>query len=148
MMSLATIRSLSDEAGRKARRSRKLPWHPETIEDISVENLRQIPNLGTYTPSTWTRTEKDFFADASGFGAENEPALTPNRLVKAMRDHFACNPTAGYAITEVGQFQLYITAFKKAERPTCYRCNRKIRDAEYLSEPEGARHMCCPPQGN
>ena len=117
MMSLATIRSMSDEAGRAARRSKRLPWHPETIEDISVDNLRRIPHLGSYTPPRWTRTETDFFADSSGFGSPSEPALTPDQLVVKMREHFATHPAAGYAITEVGQFQLYITAFETKAAP-------------------------------
>lgn len=35
-------------------------------------------------------------------------------------------------------------AEKRANNPTCYRCQRAIRDQEYLQDADGPRHMCCP----
>lgn len=112
MMSLATIRALSAETGTRAKRRKETPWHPETIEDITVDNILKITNLGSYEPGGWKRTDQEWFVDSSGFGGEYEPALTPGALVRAMKAYFATHPTAGFAITEEGQFQLYITAFE------------------------------------
>lgn len=112
MMSLATIRELSRDAGNQARQNRRKPYHPESIEDLNFENLRAIPNLGDFTPVGWEKTETEWFVDHSGWGQEGEPALTIDQFVRAVKAHFATHPTAGYAITEVGQFQLYVTAFE------------------------------------
>lgn len=112
MMSLETIRSMSDEAARRAKRAKKQPWHPETIEDITVDNLRKLPHLGSFTPPKWEDTEDNWFVDSSGFGSEGEPALTINQLVSRLKEHFATHPCAGYAIGDVGQFQLYVHAYE------------------------------------
>lgn len=48
-----------------------------------------------------------FFVDNSGFGTESESALTPNQFLNNVRAGFY------YGITSVGQFQVYITEFKK-----------------------------------
>lgn len=117
MMSLDTIRSMSRDAAKDARKAGKEPWHPETLEDITLENLRRIPNLGDYTGNHatwhgWKKTDLEWFVDSSGFGTEGEAAMTPQQLVKELRDHFSKNPTAGYGITECGQFQIYIAAFE------------------------------------
>lgn len=111
MMSLATIRQLSRDAGRSAERKRKTPYHPESIEDLDT-GLRGMPFLGDYDPKGWTRTNTQWFVDASGFGSEGEAALTYPQFIRAAREHFATHPTAGFGITEQGQFQVYVTAFE------------------------------------
>jgi hypothetical protein len=35
----------------------------------------------------------------------------------------------------------------KTKKPRCFRCGEVIRDAEYLTEDQGARHMTCPCPG-
>jgi len=69
-------------------------------------------------PLSWERTEESWFVDKSGWGQEWEPALTWNRLKDELREYIAHNPRHGFGITEEGQFQLYVTAFRPAEALT------------------------------
>jgi hypothetical protein len=50
--------------------------------------------------------------DKTGWGAPWEPALTWDGLKRQLQAYVAENPGHGFAITEEGQFQLYITAFR------------------------------------
>ena len=107
--------------GERSPKKGKEPWHPETLEDITLENFWRIPNLGDYTGNHatwhgWRKTDQEWFVDSSGFGREGEPALTLEQLVRQLRDHFSKNPAVGYGITEVGQFQIYIAAFESTGR--------------------------------
>ena len=114
MMSLETIRYYERKAARDSQKRGVVPYHPETIEDISLDDPRfGIPNLGCRTPRGWRKTNVEFFVDKGGWGAEGEPALTLRQFIQALRDHFATHPTAGYAMTSEGQFQCYVTAFEK-----------------------------------
>ena len=61
---------------------------------------------GEKTPLGYKITEV-FFVDNSGFGSENEPALTP----KFFLNHVKIGRY--YAITGIGQFQVYLTEYKK-----------------------------------
>jgi len=119
MMDLQTIRDLSEEAGREAEEYRKRPYVFDK-DDISVENLRYIPNLGDYLPKGWVRVKLQddrgvyagdnkgygaYFVDASGYGRPGEPALTINEFLQQIK------PGLGYGIVETGQFQIKIGAY-------------------------------------
>jgi hypothetical protein len=58
-------------------------------------------------PWGWELTGEEYFVDSSGFGSPGEPALT--------FDQFAtkCTEGMGYAITEAGQFQVYIAEYRR-----------------------------------
>jgi hypothetical protein len=67
-----------------------------------------FPNLcGKPTPSGWEEV-RDLFCDASGCGGPGEPALTIEQLKRELRPGFA------YAITGEGQFQVYVTEYKRS----------------------------------
>lgn len=55
----------------------------------------------------------ELFVDSSGFGSEDEPALTPDnfekKLLELLNEHGQLNAT----ITGAGQFQVYVGLFKK-----------------------------------
>jgi hypothetical protein len=51
-----------------------------------------------------------YFVDNSGFGSEDEPALTFNRFLDKVKGGYY------YGIKEVGQFQVYIVEYKKLTR--------------------------------
>jgi len=67
-----------------------------------------FPNIGDFRPKGWELTES-YFVDSSGFGSDNEPALTVRQFLKKLQDGF------GYAIIEEGQFQVYVGEFKKVK---------------------------------
>lgn len=74
--------------------------------DIGVKGCKVI---GDNIPLGYEKTG-DFFVDNSGFGSNTESALT--------FDSFLSKVKAGYyyGIKEVGQFQVYISEFKKVNK--------------------------------
>ena len=57
-------------------------------------------------PKGWELKQKHF-VDNSGFGAKDEPALTPHQFLAKVKKG------KGYAIVEKGQFQVYVGEFEK-----------------------------------
>lgn len=118
MMSLATIRHMSDEQARKASAVRKVPYVPFDVEEVERWGTGgkpfPFPNLGSYRPHGWI-LEDELFCDASGFGGENEPALSPRKLREKVKEIIGGDEskTYGFAITDVGQFQLYVGVFER-----------------------------------
>ena len=101
MMSLETIRSLS---ARRARESARARVQPLVLE--AGDSVRGIPFIGSRTPRGWKRVA-EHFVDSSGFGSPNEPAMTGDAFQRLVADR----PGHGWAITEAGQFQVYVTEF-------------------------------------
>jgi hypothetical protein len=102
------------DAAKKASKLKKTPFMvwPEDLEDwLNTIKEGRFPSLpfpfiGDYVPKGYKEVST-YFVDSSGFGLESEPALTIPSFVRKIRSGYA------YAITEVGQFQLYITEFEK-----------------------------------
>ena len=103
MMDLKTMEIMEKEAGRKARKEEIEPLIAEYNGD---EGIFKCPDLGNYKPRGWKKVQ-EFFVDSSGFGGKNEPALTINQFLKKVKEGF------GYAITQAGQFQVYIGEYKR-----------------------------------
>jgi hypothetical protein len=125
MFSGETIRRMSDDAARKAARTKREPY--VLFDRAEVERIATFPfpNLGSYVPKGWTMVEH-FMADATGLGSENEPALTPRQLkARLVRDVDAGN-RYGYAIVEVGQFQVVIGVFERVT-PKARRARKEVR---------------------
>ena len=112
MMSPSTIRSMQQEAAEEAARDNMVPFVYWKHDDLGPPF--PFPNLGDYVPQGWERTD-DFMADASGFGAPDEPADTPEQLRARIELVLRENPndTIGWAIIEVGQFQVVVGQFRK-----------------------------------
>jgi len=77
-----------------------------------------IPVIGYMDASDNFQEIAEFFVDASGFGEEDEPALTHDQFEnKARKLIESRSPVSVYwAVTEVGQFQVYVTAYVKEVR--------------------------------
>jgi hypothetical protein len=71
-----------------------------------------FPNLGSYVPKGWAEVDR-LFCDKSGWGREDEPALTIAGLKRKLTEHVAAGNRYGYAIVEEGTFQVYIGVFEK-----------------------------------
>ncbi len=99
MYSLEVIKSMNKK---QARRSRgRQPYIAKTDKDPGVF---KCPNFGDYRPANYKLT-KTHFVDNSGFGADNEPALTAKQFLEKVKAGF------GYAVVEAGQFQVYVGEF-------------------------------------
>ena len=92
------------------------PFVYDSVEDI--EPPFPFPSLaGNFEDEPddladgWEATGTEWFVDASGFGADDELALTPKQFAGELRRYVAENPTHGFALTGVGQFQVRVGAF-------------------------------------
>jgi len=135
MMGLAQIKAEQDRA---ARSSARLHLTPIVLQKPG--EIRNAPFLGTRVPKGWRlATYADvapgmhdrrgfygndtdlgvlLFCDSTGWGSDNEPALSPDQRDAAIADIIASNPglTFGFGIFEVGQMQLHLRVFVARKR--------------------------------
>jgi len=103
MYDLATIRKMERETGRHAKKEK---FEPLVARYNGDELIFKCPDLGNYIPEGW-RLIQEFFVDKSGFGQPGEMALTASQFISKVREGL------GYAITQTGQFQVYIGEFEE-----------------------------------
>ena len=113
MMSLEAIRAASAKAANKARAGKRTPL--TIFDENHIEDIFKIPDIGSYSPPGWKLVDTSF-CDHSGVGRPDEPALTRDQLKKTIREHVESGNKYGYAIIEVGQFQLRIGVFEEEKR--------------------------------
>ena len=112
MWSLETINYLNSRAARAAQRKTKEPTVP-TLEEIEAFPPFPFPHLGPFVPPGWERVEDAvWFVDSSGWGRNDEPALSVEQLKNELRQYVADNPDHGFGIIEAGQFQCYVAAYR------------------------------------
>jgi hypothetical protein len=99
----------------------KQPYVYPSIEEVGLHSF-PFPNIGDTVPKGWREYGGKgglFFVDSSGFGHPDEAALTADQFIAKIQEILAindmCEWTIGWAIVEVGQFQVYVQAFKKEE---------------------------------
>lgn len=115
MFSTEYIRSLQDEAAQRAAQENLTPYAP-TLEEIEAMPPFPFPFIGDYIADGWEPVlDEDgepltWFVDTSGFGANDEPALSISQLVDELRAN--AGKGYGYALVEQGQFQGYLGVFK------------------------------------
>jgi hypothetical protein len=112
MWSLEVIDYLNQKAARKARRQHKEPIVP-TLDEIENYPPFPFPHLGPFVPEGWEQVEDAvWFVDSTGWGHDDEPALSVEQFKDVLRQYIADNPDHGFGIIEAGQFQLYVAAFR------------------------------------
>lgn len=115
MMSLDAIQGLAQEAAEQSAKRNAQPFVVEAEDkakwldqvEHGVTPRLPFPFLGDFTPKGWKQDGEDTFVDSSGFGSESEPAQTVKAFVEALEVGKA------YAISQSGQFQVYVRKFKK-----------------------------------
>ena len=112
MMSLEVLVDVNNRIAREAARQRVVPYVPFGLEE--VDQPFKFPNIGYHEPDGWEKVES-WFVDKYGVGRESEPAITHRRLKEILDDYIADNPGHGFAITEEGEFQVVISAFRPTE---------------------------------
>ena len=119
MMDPSTIRRMSQEAAAKSAAEGLTPFVYAEVSEIRDDSDRDalfpFPFLGDYVPEGWTLAE-EHFADSSGLGRDDEPALSINQLFDLIESRMS-DPdrprTIGWGITEAGQFQVYVGEFHR-----------------------------------
>lgn len=111
MMSLATIAELSAKQAEVAARRNLKPYMvwPEDLVRWKAQHEAgtfrlPFPNIGDYRPVGYELVDT-LFVDKSGWGADDEPALTVGQLLDRLQVNKA------YAVIEEGQFQRYLGEF-------------------------------------
>lgn len=69
---------------------------------------------------------KEFFVDSSGFGQEDEAALTVNTFNKELESLIKDHGVLTAKITGVGQFQVYVGMFKKVGKSKIERISTNV----------------------
>lgn len=156
MMSPSTIHRMSDEQARKAAVNRRVPYVPFDEKEADTFGRGApfpFPNIGSHRPHGWEEVES-LFCDATGWGGENEPAMTPGQLRAKVKEIMARGDlegkTYGFAITEVGQFQLYVGVFERtaaADDPLPPLPRSDLIDALKYAVEEEHPSDSCDPQG-
>lgn len=111
-MSYQQIQHDQDKAARKAAKEGEYPYSPEWHELNDHRWVKEIPFIGDYVPAGWELLESHT-VDSSGFGREDEPALTIDRFVGDCRDRFKSGRQYGYAVITAGQFQVFVGVYTK-----------------------------------
>jgi hypothetical protein len=129
MLDLATIHEMAAEAAQEAAQEGRVPYEYWDGEPIGPPF--HFPFLGDYVPDGWRKRDNDLFVDKSGWGAPDEPAMTVDALVAEIKRLLCAAPPdkrLGFAITEQGQFQLYVGVYERdAELPDSPQVNGHAR---------------------
>lgn len=112
MRDLRAIIRVNAEAAADAAKRGKVPFVC-SIREVDAMQTFPFPYLEDYVPRGWMRADKEWFVDSSGFGTEDEPALTAQQFRESLREYIAAHPGSGFAIVEAGQFQVYVAAFER-----------------------------------
>lgn len=115
MMSLETIIAVNRQIAAEAAARQRKPLVPSSPDDLDYWPSLPIPNLGSYEPPGWERTDAQWFIDKTGWGAVWEPALTAEQFKSRLRDYITDHPGHGFGIVEEGPFQAMIAAFSPAD---------------------------------
>lgn len=115
MMSLETIVGMAQEAGVRAQQEGDEP----VVLGSGQFNQKPlpIPWIGSQVEDYDLPFEevKRFFVDSWG-GEESGPALSQAEFIRQAQDLVATAGGAVYwGITQIGQFQLYVTAYRRTE---------------------------------
>lgn len=133
MISPEQMRSMQNEAARRAKSAKRIPLLVEQ-HDLGMlhEHFRGIPNFGDYRPATWEEVhardlagderysrgyagddDQYLFVDKTGWGSPSEPALTFGQFCQWASERGA---GYGYAMIEEGQCQVVVGVFKRKAR--------------------------------
>jgi len=121
MMSLETIRAMSNERAEIAAQERLVPYMIYSRDELDtfpggdnyVDRHFPFPNIGNYEPEGYEKVT-DLFVDSSGLGSPGEPALTASQFINELKDLYDCHGPIACAITMAGQFQVYITVYTRS----------------------------------
>lgn len=115
MWGLETIWAMNRQAGDRARMLGLTPFHLRHADQLEFMPPFPFPNLGDDAVEVSKQYEhvEDLFCDKSGYGAEDEPALTTDQLKVRLIELLAENPDGIYlAIVEEGPFQIYVGVWR------------------------------------
>ena len=111
MMSLEVLAAVNNQIAREAAREGLVPYVPFTADE--AETPFTFPNIGNLEPAGWRKTGASWFVDKMGHGLDWEPALTWQQFRRRLAGYILRHPGHGFAITEEGEFQVVVSAFRR-----------------------------------
>ena len=117
MMSLTAIKEQNREAAAIAAAEGRTPFVFFEREEVRDTFPLPFPFLGDHRPEGWELID-EHFADSSGLGAADEPALSMGQLLNLIEEKIdeahENGQQVGWAIIEAGQFQVYVGEFRRS----------------------------------
>jgi len=111
MMSIEVLRHVNNEIARQAAREGLVPYVPISADEATSPFI--FPNIGSLKPRGWKKTDASWFVDKTGRGFDWEPALTWRQFCQRLAGYLLRHPRHGFAITEEGECQIVVSAFRK-----------------------------------
>jgi hypothetical protein len=113
MFSVSTLIAINHEIAAEAARRGSRPFVPFDEKDVDRWPPFPFPSLGGYEPLGWENAGRSWFVDATGRGSPWESALTVDAFKAELFRYVVENPGHGFAITEEGEFQVVVSAFRR-----------------------------------
>jgi hypothetical protein len=86
------------------------------LEEVKEpKDVFKAPRIDTASLPDCYEEVETLFCDSSGWGNEREPALTVTATEQAVKDLLEQHGTLYAGLTGVGQFQVYVTLYRKVE---------------------------------
>ena len=111
MMSIEVLEAVNNGIARKAAKEGLVPYVPFSPDEVT--SPFSFPNIGTLKPRGWAKTGDTWFVDKTGRGESWELALTWKQFRRQMAGYILRHAGYGYAITEEGEHQVVVSAFKR-----------------------------------
>ena len=111
MMSLEVLVAVNNQIARQAAREGLVPYVPASADEAVTPFA--FPNIGSLKPRGWKRSGQTWFVDKTGHGETWEPALTWRQFRQRLTGYILRHPGHGFAITEEGEFQVVVSAFRR-----------------------------------
>ncbi len=112
MMSLEVLEAVNNEIARQAAREGLVPYVPASADEATSPFF--CPNIGTLKPRGWTKTSASWFVDKTGHGESWELALTWREFRRQLAGYLLRHTRHGFAITEEGECQVVVSAFRRS----------------------------------
>jgi hypothetical protein len=111
MMSLEVLEAVNNEIARQAAREGLVPYVPVSADEAVTPFF--CPNIGSLQPRGWKKTDANWFVDKTGHGEPWELALTWRQFRRQLAGYLLRHPGHGFAVTEEGECQVVVSAFRR-----------------------------------
>jgi hypothetical protein len=112
MFDTDTIKRMQKDYAVRAAQKKLEPFVLWDAEEVDLMPPFPFPVLGDHRPDGWELVE-EWFCDSSGFGTDDEPALSSRQLKDKLKEYTRKPGTYGFGVTSVGQFQVYLGVFTR-----------------------------------
>lgn len=90
-----------------------VPYAYDSVTDIDPTHLPFPDATRDDIDPEWEPTDTEWFVDSSGFDQPGEPALTIKQFLPVLITYVDHHPGHGFALSGIGQFQVYVQAYKR-----------------------------------